>query len=179
MKTTAKRPPLSSSPLTGIPARLQAIEEACGFEAPLPDESRKVAQELVWRVQGGIVERIIVLAARGEGSVAGIAFDPDAAKAALAEAEEAEEIAAAAKMLMRRAQDHAVRLRKGVATNALAIKMALRGYTKTAQGASLLQENDELRALARAHLTARKAAKTRAKNAAGAAEITPPESPDV
>ncbi len=154
---------------TDVPSQLQQIELLCGFGDPLPDRDRRTSEKLLQRVPTSIVERILALAARGGGVVAGITLDPAAAKSALAEADVADEIATAAQMLGRRAKDQSIRLRAGVTSNASAIRTALVGYAKTAQGAPLKQENDELRSLAKQELAARKARKTKAANAAKAA----------
>jgi len=155
--------------MSDVPTQLQAIEQSCGYGDPLPDAIRSTSEKLVQRVPSTIVDRIIALAARGGGTVAGIKFDPDAAKAALAAADEADAIAAAGQMLVRRAQDQSIRLRAGVTGDASAIRIAMRGYAKTAQGASLQPENDEIRSLAKQHLAARKARKTREGKAVDAA----------
>jgi hypothetical protein len=161
--------PSPSTSLSDVPIQLQALEQRCGYGDPLPDDARKTSEELVRRVPSSIVDRIIALAVRGNGVVAGITFDPNAAKSALTQADEADAVATAGQMLVRRAQDQAIRLRAGVTGNASAIRTALRGYVKTAQGASLVQENDELRTLAKQHAAARKARATRAKKGAEAA----------
>jgi hypothetical protein len=155
-----------------IPSQLQAIEQACGYGDPLPDASRKTSESLIRRVPSSIIDRILALAVRGGGTVAGITLDPDAAKAALTQADEADEIATAADMLARRAQDQSIRLRSGVAGNASAIRTAMVGYAKTSQGASLRQENDEIRSLAKQHKAAAKGRKTRVENSLAA--TTPP-----
>jgi hypothetical protein len=147
--------------LSDIPTQLQSIEASCGYGDPLDDETRKQSSRLIDRVPSTIVERVITLAQRGKGSVAGIALDPVAAKQALANADQADAIATAAAMLVRRAQDEAIRLRSGVAGQASAVRITLRGYVRTPQGASLVQENDELRSLAKRAVAARKARKTR------------------
>jgi hypothetical protein len=85
-------------------------------------------------------------------------------KAALAEAADAEDAATAALMLARKAADHAVALRAAVALDALAARMLLRGYVKTAQGEAFAADSDGLRALARQEAAARKARRTRARN---------------
>jgi hypothetical protein len=158
--------------VSDVPAQLQQIELLCGFGDPLVDADRTTSESLVRRVPVTIVERIIALAARNGGVVAGITFDPTAAKTALAEADQADAIATAAEMLARRAQDQSTRLRAGVTGNASAIRIAMRGYAKTAQGASLKPENDELRSLAKQAKAAAKGRSTRAKNAAAAAAAT-------
>jgi len=83
-------------------------------------------------------------------------------------------------MLVRRAQDQSIRLRAGVAGTVSAIRMALRGYVKSSEGAALAQENDELRSLAKQHNAAAKARKSRKDKAvkdaiasAGGAAETP------
>ena len=163
----AIRAPVSSSAApatsaTGVAGQLQVIEETCGYGDPLSDDVRKANEGLVRRMPSSIVDRVIALAVRGKGVVAGIKLDPDAAKAALAEADEADAVATAALMLVRRAQDHSVRLRAGVTTDVSGIRTALRGFTKTKQGAALVQENDELRSLTKQHAAAAKARRTRA-----------------
>jgi hypothetical protein len=167
--TSPSTAPPTGTSLSGIPAQLQALEQTCGYGDPLPDATRTTSEDLVRRVPSTIVDRIIALAARGGGVVAGIAFDPDAAKSALAQADEADAIATAGQMLVRRAQDQSIRLRAGVTSDASAIRIAMRGYAKTAQGASLQPENDEIRTLAKQHLAARKARKTREVKAVKAA----------
>ncbi len=161
----------ASSPIT---AQIQAIEESCGYPPTLADEDRKASNALVRRVPASILERVITLASRGGGSVAGIKFDPAEAKAALAEADDAEAVATAAQILARRAQDHAVTLRAGVAGGASTIRTTLRGYVKSPEGASLAAESEELTALAKQHLAARKARKTRAENTVKAGSPTAP-----
>ena len=179
MKTTAKKTattaatPATTSP-SDVPTQLQALEQACGYGDPLPDDARRTNEKLVQRVPPAIVDRIIALAVRGGGVIAGITFDPNAAKTALAAADDADAVATAAQMLVRRAQDQSIRLRAGVTGDASAIRTALRGYVKTAQGASLAQENDELRSLAKQAVAARKARKTRAENVAEAATSPAP-----
>jgi hypothetical protein len=108
-----------------------------------------------------IVDRILALAVRGKGTVAGIKLDPVAAKAALAKADEADAVVTAGKMLVRRAQDESSRQRASVAAQVSAIRVALRGYAKTAQGAPFAQEVDELASLTKQHKAATKALKTR------------------
>jgi hypothetical protein len=147
--------------LSDIPGQLQSLEASCNYGDPLTDEARKVGIKLIDRVPSTIVERVITLATRGKGSVAGITVDPVAAKQALANADQADAIATAAQMIVRRAQDEAIRLRSGVAGQASAVRMTLRGYVKTPQGQALAQENDELRSLAKRAVAARKARKTR------------------
>ncbi len=105
--------------------------------------------------------------------MAGIALDPDATKGALAQADEAHQVATAATMLARRAQDQSVRLRSGVAGSASAIRTAMVGYAKTPEGASLKQEVDESRWLAKQHKGADTARKTRAENALAEANAPP------
>ncbi len=161
-----------ASATSDIPSRLQAIEQACGYGDPLPDATRKTSEALIRRVPTTIIDRILALAVRGGGTVAGITLDPAAAKAALTQADEADEVATAANMLARRAQDQAIRLRSGVAGNASAIRTAMVGYAKTPQGASLKQENDEIRSLAKQHRAAAKGRKTRVENSL-AASTTP------
>ncbi len=162
-----------------VPAQLQLIEQRCGYPDPLTDKVRVASETLVRRVPGSIIERVIALAIRGGGKVAGIAFDPDAAKAALAEADEADAVATAAEMLARRAQDHATSLRAGIAGDASGIRTALRGFVKTKQGASLASESEELSALGKQHLAIRKARRTRlaGETAAAPTTATPPASP--
>jgi hypothetical protein len=163
--TTTKK---AQSTNTRIPAQLQAIETACGYGDPLPDATRDTSEALIRRVPTTIVDRIIALAARGGGEVAGITFDPTAAKAALTAADA---VAAAAQMLARRAEDQAIRLRANVVGDASAIRTAMIGYAKTAQGASLRQENDEIRSLAKQHRAVAKARKTRAEKSV---TVSPP-----
>jgi len=163
--TPSTAPPTTTTTLSDVPLQLQAIESRCGYGDPLTDADRKTSLDLVRRVPSTIVERIIALAVRGGGSVAGIAFDPSGAKGALAAADEADAIAQAAQMLARRAQDQSIRLRTTVTGNVAGIRIALRGYAKTAQGKSLQSENDEIRALAKQHAAAAKSRKTRAEKA--------------
>jgi hypothetical protein len=167
-KTTSTAGPAGTS-TSDVPAQLQALETSCGFGDPLPDATRTASEKLIRRVPASIVARVIALASRSGGTVAGIAFDPDTASAALTAADQADAIATAGQMLVRRAQDQSIRLRAGVTGDVSAIRTALRGYVKTAQGASLAQENDELRTLAKQATAARKARKTRAENAVTAA----------
>jgi hypothetical protein len=155
--------------LDDVPAQLQAIEASCNYGDPLVDDARRKSQSVIDRVPSSIVDRVIALAARGGGSVAGITLDPDAAKQALADADQAEAIATSATMLARRAQDQAIRLRARVATQASAVRMSLRGYVKTEQGQPLVSENEELRSLAKRAVAARKARKTRVEKAVGSA----------
>jgi hypothetical protein len=170
-------PPPTAGPTgtssNAIAIQLQALEQTCGYGDPLADASRATYEKLVQRVPSAIIDRVITLAVRGGGTIAGIAFDPNAAKANLADADEADAVATAALMLARRAQDHAIRLRSRVSGDASAIKTALRGFVKTAQGAPLAQESDELRAITKQHKAAAKARHTRAKNAAAAAASPP------
>jgi hypothetical protein len=170
--STAASATTSSS---NVAMQLQALEQTCGYGDPLPDDTRKASEKLVRRVPLAIVDRVIALAVRGGGTVAGIKLDPTATKAALAAADDADAVATAGLMLVRRAQDQAVRLRTGVASDVSGIKTALRGYVKTAQGAALAQEADELRTLAKAHAAVAKARKTRTENALTAA--AEPETP--
>jgi hypothetical protein len=163
---------MSPTQSTDISAQLQAIEESCGYGDPLTAVARKVSQALIRRVPTSIVDRVLAIAGRFAGTVAGIALDPDEAKAALAQADEAEAVAMAARMLARRADDQAIRLRAGVVGKAAAIRTAMLGYAKTEEGASLQQENDEMRSLAKQHRAPGKAAKTRAENAIAAATKT-------
>ncbi len=163
----------ASTAASGVPAQLQAIESACGYEDPLTDAARKTSENVVRRVPQPIVDRVIALAGRQGGTVAGITFDATTAKAALAEADAADAVATAGLMLVRRAQDHAIRLRASIAGTVSAVRTSLRGYVKTAQGAPLAQEADELRSLAKQHAAAGKARKTRVLNEAAAAS-TPP-----
>ena len=151
---------------TSVPVQLQALEQSCGYADALADDVRAVSERLIQRVPASIVAHVLALAVRGQGTVAGITFDPDAAKAALAAADEADAVATAAQILARRATDHSVRMRASVSGTVSAIRTSLRGYVKTAQGAPLAQANDELRALAKQHTAARKARKTRAENVA-------------
>ncbi len=130
------------------------------------------AESLIRRVPASIIDRVLVLATRGGGTVAGIALDPVATKAALTAADEADAVAMSALMLARRAQDQATRLRSGVAGDVSAIRTAMVGYAKTSQGASLRQENDEIRSLAKQHKAAAKGRKTRAEKAATDAAST-------
>jgi hypothetical protein len=166
-------PPPTAGPTgtssNAIAIHLQALEQSCGYGDPLPDTSRRLSEGLIRRVPSAIVDRLITLAVRGGGAVAGIAFDPNATRAALAEADQADAVATAALMLARRAQDHSIRLRARVSGDASSIKTVLRGYVKTAQGAPLAQESDELRAITKQHRAAAKGRNTRAKKAAAAA----------
>jgi hypothetical protein len=159
-----------------IPEQLHAIEQRCGYGEALGVDDRNAAEKLIGRVPSSIIAHVMMLAVRGAGVVAGIKLDPDATKAALAAADEADAVATAAQILARRAADQAVRLRAAVVGDVSAIRMALRGYVKTKQGASLKQANDELRALAKQHAAAAKARKTRAKN--GVKETPPPVAPN-
>jgi hypothetical protein len=161
-----------STTTSAVAAQLQAIEQACGYGDPLPDADRTTSDALIRRVPTSIVDRIVALAVRGGGTVAGIAFDPDTAKAALAAADDADAVATSALMLARRAQDQSIRLRSGVAGDVSAIRTAMVGYAKTSQGASLRQENDEIRSLAKQHKAAAKGRKTRAEKAATDAAST-------
>ena len=156
----------TTSAAVSIPLQIEAIEQSCGYEETPAADVREVSVKLVARVPDTIVAQIIALAVRGRGRVAGVSFDPDAAKAALAAADEADAVATAAQTLARRASGQAVRLRAGVTAAVSAIRTTLRGYVKTKEGASLVQANDEIRALAKQHVAARKARKTRADNAA-------------
>jgi hypothetical protein len=162
------------APPGSIPAQLQAIEQTCGYGDTLSDKVRATSEGLIHRVPMSIIERIITLAVRGGGTVAGISFDPSAATSALAAADEADQVATAAQILARRAQDQSIRLRAGVSGNASAIRTALRGYVKTPQGASLASESEELSSLAKQHLAPRKARKTRAENVAAATSTAAP-----
>ena len=164
--TTQKQAAASTPPASDIALQLQALEEACGYGDPLPDATRKVSEDLFRRVPTTIVDRVLALAVRGGGVVAGIKLDPTAAKGALAAADDADAVATAAQMLARRAQDQSIRLRAGVTGNVSAIRTSLRGFVKTAQGASLAQENDEIKSLAKQHRAAAKGRATRAANAA-------------
>jgi hypothetical protein len=168
--TSPSTAPPSAAPTSDVPAQLQALETACGYGDPLPEDVRTTSRKLVNDVAPTVVSRVIALAARGNGVVAGITFDPDAAKAALAQADEADAVATAGLMLVRRAQDQSIRLRASVTGNVSAIRIAMRGYAKTPQGASLQPENEELTSLTRQHLAARKANKTRAAKAAADAK---------
>jgi hypothetical protein len=172
---TAKSASASASDSTttsssAIAIQLQALEKSCGYGDPLPDAVRSTSEKLVHRVPQTIVDRVLALAVRGGGVVAGITLDPNAAKMALAEADEADAVATAASMLGRRAQDQSVRLRAGVSGKVSAIRTALRGYAKTEQGASLAQENNELTSLAKQHAAAAKARRTRTAAAVTAAK---------
>jgi hypothetical protein len=164
--------PPTSTALSDVPLQLQAIESRCGYGEPLTDADRRTSLNLVRRVPSTIVDRILALAVRGGGKVAGIAFDPSDAKGALAAADEADAIAEAAQMLARRAQDQSIRLRSTVTGNVAGIRIALRGYAKTAQGKSLQSENDEIRTLAKQHAAAAKSRKTRAEKAVADADGT-------
>jgi len=164
--------PATSS--TAIAEKLQALEEACGYGDPLADDVRKSNENLVRRMPSSIVDRVIALAVRGKGVVAGIKLDPAAAKAALAEADDADAVATAGLMLVRRAQDHSVRLRAGLTTEVSGIRTALRGFTKTKQGAALVQESDEIRSLTKQHAAAAKARATRMAAAVKAAASAAP-----
>jgi hypothetical protein len=163
--TPTTAPPTSTG-LGDVPLQLQAIEARCGYGEPLTNADRRTSLDLVRRVPSTIVDRVIALAVRGGGKVAEIGFDPSGAKSALAAADEADAIAQAAQMLARRAQDQSIRLRSTVSGNAAGIRIALRGYAKTAQGKSLQSENDEIRTLAKQHAAAAKSRKTRAEKAA-------------
>jgi hypothetical protein len=160
---SASAPPPTSS--TKVSVQLQALEKSCGYGDPLTNDVRVTRENLIRRVPAAIVDRVIALAARGKGTVAGITFDPVAAKAKLAAADEADAVAVAALMLVRRAHDQAIRLRAEVTGDASGIRTALRGYVKTTQGAHLAQANDELRSLARQHAAAAKARRTRVETA--------------
>jgi len=187
MKTIAKTPVAATTNPNEAPTtssstvlQLQALEKTCGYGDPLPEASRTASEILVRRIPTSIVERVLTLAVREKGVVAGIALDPDAAQAALAAADEADAVATAGEMLVRRAQDQSIRLRAGVAGTVSAIRMALRGYVKSSEGAALAQENDELRSLAKQHNAAAKARKSRKDKAvkdaiasAGGAAETP------
>jgi hypothetical protein len=164
---------LTVAPVSGVAMQLQAIESACGYGDPLSDDERRAGFTTIRRTPASIVDRILSIAVRQKGVVAGIAFDPDAAKQALAEADEAEAIAIAADHLMRRAQDHAIRKRATVTGTAAAIRETMRGFAKTAQGQGLRSENDQIHSLARQAVAARKARKTKAENAVKSAASTP------
>jgi hypothetical protein len=184
LEVAAASPPTAATASTSpssVVLQLQTLEQTCGYGDPLPDDTREASAALVRRVPSSVVDRVIALAVRGRGIVAGINFDPNAAKAALAAADDADAVATSGQMLVRRAQDQSIRLRSGVVGNVSAIRTSLRGYVKTAQGAPLAQENDELRSLAKQHAAARKARNTRTAKAVNAAKTaaTQPEAPTV
>jgi hypothetical protein len=168
---------VSASPV-GVPSELQAIQKACGYEEPLGAAERLNDGKVVRRVPDTVVAHVIAMAARMNGVIAGIAFDPAAAKSALAEADEADAVANDAEKLAKAASDHALRKRASIASDVSAIRTALRGYVKTAQGKSLQSEYDELRALAKQAAAARKARKTKAaKSVAPGAKHAPSGAP--
>jgi hypothetical protein len=155
-----------------ILAQLKAIEVSCGYGDPLADKVRNASEALVNRVPISIVDRVIALAVHENGSIAGIAFDPNAAQSALSAADDADAVATAAQMLARRAQDQSIRLRAGIAGGASAVRGALRSLVKTPSASALASASDELTALAKQHAAARKARKTRAENAVKSASAT-------
>jgi hypothetical protein len=170
-------PPAPAPNLSGVPGQIQAIEAQCGYETALTAAERKTSVKVVERVPDTIIARVLTFATREHGVIAGVAIDPDVAKKALADADQADAIADAADALSKVARDQAIRLRANVAGNVSAIVSTMRGYARTPQGAALKPEVDELRALAKQAAAARKARKTKATKAASANAATPAAPP--
>jgi hypothetical protein len=90
---TPKNPPaIEPKPIRSdaVSIELQALEKRCGYGPPLGNAMRVTLENRIRRLPSSITERVLVLAVRNKGVVAGIALDPVAMKAALAAADEAE-----------------------------------------------------------------------------------------
>jgi hypothetical protein len=144
-------------------ADLDALSKSLGYAPALP-----IAQVSLLRKRGGAVPVKVInllanLAEQNGGAVAGLPFDSAAARDALARAENAQQIAKAARRLSRRAISDSVHSLALVGDESMTLVVALGRKVRTPNGKSFVEANDEIKSLMRAHSKSGRTRKAAAK----------------
>jgi hypothetical protein len=147
---------LASKTASAVPL-VQKIEDGLELTAALSSQERRQLDGVIRNAPDDAIARVIALAIRHGGSIVGIPFDATAAKAALADAEGAFALSAAMKTVARRLEDEGLRAKAGVAEQATAAILGLRGIVRTPQGKVLGQELAEITRVKRAHSSRKRA----------------------
>jgi hypothetical protein len=150
---------------------VQKVEDGLDLIKALDPSQRRQLDGVIRTTGDDVIGRVLALARRHDGVIAGIPFDVPAAEAALADAEAAFALSSTLKTLARRLDDTGARSKGGVAEQVTAVVMALRGLVRTPQGEALGQELVEITRAKRATRKTR-----RAVPADGAAKPAPKKS---
>ena len=129
---------------------LQAIEDRFQFSEALTPVQRRQLHSVAGAYSEDVLTRVVELAARHDGSIAGVPFDPAGAQTSLGEAKALRTLANAGHTFVRRLEDEALRREAGVSEQSTAVLIALRGLVRTPQGQALKQEVTEIMSAKRA-----------------------------
>ena len=134
-KTTQPAPATTNIDVTG---QLDAIEKSLDPVVVLTPKARKQLEARSRVVPDALIQKMIKIAGSNGGLVAGLAFDVDAASAALTNVSTAQAAADSSRTIAQKLVDSAVQQRVVVADRTFAIYRALGRLVKTPEGNSLL-----------------------------------------
>src|SRR4051794_37052315 len=95
---------LASKAASAVPM-VQKIEDGLGLTTALSTQERRQLDGVIRYAPDEAITRVIALAIRHDGSIAGVPFDAEAARAALADADGAFALSTTLKTLARRLDD--------------------------------------------------------------------------
>ena len=178
-KSTINPAPVTSS--SSVTDQLGALEKSLSSVVSLTKVARKQLEARSASVPDALIKKMIQIATKNGGVVAGMPFDVDAATATLTQVSDSQAAIDSSRTIAQKMRDSALQQRVQVADHAFGIYRALDRLVKTPEGNALLGTYEEMASTVRnrPRLPRKKtAAKASATTPATATEPTPaPEPP--
>ena len=173
MSTHKKPKKLRAAASTAV-SQIDSLSHGLGYAAALPKAQVNLLRNRGTALSSEVILLLAKLAEQHGGMIAGTQFDAAAARDALARAEDARDVANAARRLSRRAVSESVRNLALVGDRSMAVTQAMDRIVRTLDGESFVEANDQIRSLTRAHSKSGQTRKVAAKaKATGTTSTTP------